>query len=115
MTSSGKVDREALRALDLGEPERDATADPPRPGLKADLARIWAEVLGRPVGRSEHFFDLGGNSLVAAQIAARARSALRLELPPALVLEATTVADLASRLGSRQVRATLPPLVSRRA
>ena len=113
LTSGGKVDREALRALPTRDTEHDASADPPRPGIEADLARIWTEVLGRPVGRSEVFFDLGGDSLAAAQIAARARSTLRLELNPRHVLEAATVADLARRLAGAERRAALPPLLAR--
>jgi amino acid adenylation domain-containing protein len=114
LTSGGKVDREALRALPARDSEGDAFADPPRPGVEADLARIWAEVLGRPVGRSDVFLDLGGDSLTAAQIAARARSTLRLELNPRHVLEAATVADLARRLAGAERRATLPPILARR-
>jgi phthiocerol/phenolphthiocerol synthesis type-I polyketide synthase E len=46
-----------------------AIAAPGRDGLEARVAAIWCKVLGREqVGAGENFFDLGGHSLLLAQV-----------------------------------------------
>src|SRR5262249_20461884 len=73
-TANGKIDRRALPSLlkewapvrSLGRPA----------GTRAELAlcSIWSEVLGVPtVGLEDNFFALGGDSILAIQVIARAR------------------------------------------
>jgi len=66
----GKVDRAAL-----SEPERGvvAAADvAPRTGLEADLAAVYADLLGiETPSMVADFFDLGGDSLLATKVVAR--------------------------------------------
>ncbi|MEV4440247.1 amino acid adenylation domain-containing protein, partial [Streptomyces sp. NPDC049577] len=73
LTANGKVDRAALPAPDLG-----GTGDgrPPATEEEALLCALFADVLGvgRP-GTDESFFDLGGDSITAIQLASRAREA----------------------------------------
>ncbi|NKY31452.1 condensation domain-containing protein, partial [Nocardia gamkensis] len=66
------------------------------------VAGVFAALLvpeedGR-VGADDDFFELGGNSLLAAQAAARIGSALDVRVPVQLLFEATTVAGLAARV-----------------
>ncbi|SDI11974.1 pyochelin synthetase [Actinokineospora alba] len=75
LTANGKVDRKRLLdsmaapTVSTGEP-----AEPPHPGVEQDLARLWADVLGGPVpSRTTGFFDVGGNSLLAAQFVGQVR------------------------------------------
>ena len=73
LTPNGKVDRRALPA-----PETTATAEWREPATEAEkaLARIWQEVLRVPkVGAEDHFFQLGGDSILAIQVVTRAREA----------------------------------------
>ncbi|MGW4488941.1 non-ribosomal peptide synthase/polyketide synthase [Amycolatopsis sp. NPDC004368] len=71
LTPSGKLDRRALPAPEF-EAGDDAAATP-REEVLADLV---AGVLGLPrVGVRDDFFRLGGDSIVAMQLVARARSA----------------------------------------
>jgi hypothetical protein len=71
----------------------------PQTATEAQLARIWAEVLGLDeVGVHDHFLELGGHSLLAMQIAARVRVTWRLDLPVRSLLEAPTVAQMATQL-----------------
>ncbi len=73
LTTNGKIDRTALP-----EPVF-ASAEPgraPRTPVETVLARLFAEVLRlESVGVDESFFDLGGDSIVAIQLVARARAA----------------------------------------
>ncbi|HEU0079610.1 MAG TPA: condensation domain-containing protein, partial [Longimicrobiaceae bacterium] len=63
------------------------------------LAGIWAEVLEvERVGARDHFFELGGDSLAAMRVAARARAAFDVELPLRALFEAPTLAALAERV-----------------
>ncbi|HEY6827257.1 MAG TPA: condensation domain-containing protein, partial [Gemmatimonadaceae bacterium] len=66
------------------------------------LARIWSAVLGVDlVGARDNFFDLGGHSLRATQIASRIRDEFGVELPLAELFERTTIADLARAVEAR--------------
>lgn len=63
--------------------------------VEAVLASVWRDVFnGREIGRHDNFFDLGGDSIISLQIAARSRSA-GFDVTPRQVLEAQTVAALA--------------------
>ncbi|GHF37174.1 hypothetical protein GCM10018790_13500 [Kitasatospora xanthocidica] len=98
LSASGKVDRAALPA-----PVRPA-ADPagqvaPRTPLEETLARVWAEILQvERVGAEDDFFDLGGDSIRAVQIAFRIKRELGLALKPVDVQLHPTVAELAHHL-----------------
>ncbi|MFL6386305.1 MAG: amino acid adenylation domain-containing protein [Terriglobales bacterium] len=73
-TASGKIDRRALPSL--GEGEASASRTERSVGTRAEsaLCRIWSEVLGVPnVGVRDNFFALGGDSIIAIQVIARAR------------------------------------------
>jgi pyochelin synthetase len=77
LTENGKVDRNALRSW-LAETSAEhrvaAEGEEPREGLERRLAEVWTELLGSPVrGREQSFFELGGDSLLAAQLAGRVR------------------------------------------
>ncbi|MGW0601592.1 amino acid adenylation domain-containing protein [Streptomyces sp. NPDC002776] len=93
----GKTDR---RALPDPRPPRSADAgfEPPRTDTERMLARVWSEVLGvQRIGRHDDFFrTLGGDSVLAMQVAARARAALGAPLPPGALFRAPTLAALAT-------------------
>jgi FkbH-like protein len=59
---------------------------PPRTPTEEKLAAIWAEVLGlERVGMRDTFLELGGNSLLGAQVLARIREAFGWEPPLSLL------------------------------
>lgn len=67
LTPNGKVDRKALPAPQAVAPVADSA--PPAEGVEAQIAAIWARVLGVPrVGPQDNFFALGGHSLLAVQV-----------------------------------------------
>ncbi|MEV0250499.1 non-ribosomal peptide synthase/polyketide synthase, partial [Nocardia sp. NPDC050712] len=92
LTVNGKLDRKALP-----EPEFEAQAfRTPSTPIEQVVARVYAEVLGaEPVGADDDFFALGGNSLLATQVAARVGAALETRVPVRALFEASTVAGLA--------------------
>lgn len=96
LTPSGKVDRKLLPPPVLMRREESVR---PRGETEAAIAAIWREVLGvDDIGIHENFFDLGGDSIVALQIAAKARDA-GLPLSPAVLFRLHTIAELANEVG----------------
>jgi amino acid adenylation domain-containing protein len=69
LTTSGKIDRQALantrgKGLNTG-----AVYAPPRDDLEKKLVEIWKNALGiQKIGIFDNFFDLGGNSITAVQV-----------------------------------------------
>ncbi|MEO1373454.1 MAG: amino acid adenylation domain-containing protein, partial [Cyanobacteria bacterium J06635_10] len=82
LTPNGKVDKKALREIDLQNSESNANFVAPRTIEEELLVQIWSEVLGvEQVGIYDNFFALGGDSLRAVQVLAKAdKSGLKLSL-----------------------------------
>lgn len=96
-TSSGKVDRLALPAVALAP--ATAVGAPPQGPREELVAAVWREVLEvAVVDRRDDFFDLGGHSLLSTQVLNRLRRRVGVDLPLALVLEHSVLADLAAAL-----------------
>jgi amino acid adenylation domain-containing protein len=112
----GKIDRRALVEMAAEAPPAATGAEPagrpPRTPLEEILAGIWADVLHlapEAIGPEDHFFDLGGNSLATARVAARVREVCGVEVPLRRLFEAPTVAGLAAEVEAAR-RAGLAPL-----
>jgi aspartate racemase len=113
LTPSGKVDRNALQAPDRVEAELDDGSTAPRDPLEAQLAALWAEVLGvREVGVRDNFFDLGGSSLLAIRLLSRIEGRLGVALPLSALFFAATVEELAGLLRARAEGPGMSPLVA---
>ncbi|MBF6167051.1 amino acid adenylation domain-containing protein [Streptomyces gardneri] len=100
LTPVGKLDRAALPEPALTTRRFRAPATP----TERVVADIFAALLlphpgAGQVGANDDFFELGGNSLIATQAAARLGTALGVRVPVALLFEAPAVAKLAERLG----------------
>jgi hypothetical protein len=94
LSPNGKLDRARLPAQPLAS-VRDSEPRPPDGAAEETLVRIWSEVLGLDqIGVEDDFYDLGGNSLRAVTVLARARDA-GLSVPIALLLGKHTIRDLA--------------------
>ncbi|MGW1606865.1 amino acid adenylation domain-containing protein, partial [Streptomyces eurythermus] len=108
LTPQHKIDRRALPA-----PERAVAAGrvAPRTERERVLAAIWAEVLGvDAVGVTDDFFDLGGESLLAARVLARIRDELGVRLTLRDVFTARTVAALAPLLADPSATVAPEPI-----
>jgi len=97
VNANGKVDRDALRPPD---PTAAAVAwTPPSNPLEQQLIEIWETVLDiRPIGTRDDFFDLGGDSLLAAAVMAAIQETCGQALSPAALFDAPTVAELAGEI-----------------
>ena len=97
LTENGKVDRKALPPPDFTRPAARACVAPRNP-IEETLATIWGAVLGVPqVGVHDHFFELGGDSILSIQVIARARAA-GIRLTPRDLAQRPTIAELAAGL-----------------
>jgi amino acid adenylation domain-containing protein len=101
VTATGKCDKEALPAPSLENllPELSALA-PDRQnhqsGTESRIAQLVSGLMdGRPVGREDNFFLIGGHSMLAAQLLARVRENLAVSLNLRQLFEAPTIASLA--------------------
>ena len=101
LTPNGKVDRRALPAPLTAEASSAEAI--PRSALERSIAGIWKEVLQvGTVGLNDNFFDLGGHSLLAAQVHARLRESLGLEVAMVDLFRHPTVSALARFLAPRE-------------
>ena len=94
VTANGKIDRKALPPPKPGPQEKQfiAASTP----VEVELSRIWAAVLGLElVGIADNFFQLGGDSILAIQIIARANQA-GMNLEPRQIFQHQTIAELAA-------------------
>ena len=124
-TSSGKIQRHLCRAefqrqrfaplasdlLSLHEsPEVQATAT--TSPLHQHIAAAMSDVLAlEAVDMHENFFQLGGQSLLATQLASRLRETLDIDVPLRLIFEAPTAAELARRLAGELSDNRMAPVI----
>ncbi|MFD7711537.1 amino acid adenylation domain-containing protein, partial [Streptomyces sp. NPDC059786] len=108
LTPQHKIDRDALPA-----PARTAAQGQvaPRTPEERVLADVLADVLGAgTVGVLDDFFDLGGDSILAARALSRIREDLGVRLSIRDVFTARTVAALARLLGDPSAAAPEEPI-----
>ena len=109
LTASGKTDRKALPAPDCQQPELDGQFMPPQTELERKIASVWQKVLGlERVSIDEHFFDLGGHSLLLVQVHGALRETLQTEFPIVTLFEHPTVGSLAAHLSQLDSPAPKP-------
>lgn len=104
LTPNGKIDRSALPAVAV---ERGDL--PPITPTERRVASIWADVLGvSRVGRKDHFFEMGGQSLKAMRVLARIYQECGVELPMRHLFRYPVLQDLAALLDDLQGSAYRP-------
>lgn len=116
---TGKVQRIGLAAKlgvmlpNQGQIEDKAGYTAPRTPLEAELARIWAQVLGiERVGIHNDFFDLGGHSLQAVSLFVQIEKVFGKNLPLPTLFQAPTIEQLASVLCQEGWSPSWSPLVA---
>lgn len=69
-TVNGKIDRKKLSELKSTENPNTSNFSKPRNEVERKLAMIWESILEiEQVGREDHFFELGGSSILAQKMA----------------------------------------------
>jgi acyl-CoA synthetase (AMP-forming)/AMP-acid ligase II len=114
-TPSGKMRRQACRALFLGgklatayqwhgeSSERIRPLAPPRLPEEQVIADLFVEILQvRQVGIFDSFFELGGHSVLVGALKSGIRERLQVDLPWRTLFEKPTVAELAVEVAKLQ-------------
>ena len=99
LTPNGKIDHKSLPPPQIGSLESTKGYVPPRTQVEQVVARIWAEVLKlERVSVLDNFFEIGGHSLSATQVASRIQRALSIDLPLRRMFDAPTVESLSAAI-----------------
>jgi natural product biosynthesis luciferase-like monooxygenase protein len=98
LTPNGKINYNALP-----EPAPDHTSQndyvAPESQLALQVAEIWSDVLKIPqIGMNDNFFDLGGHSLTAVQVAHRIRQLLDIDFSLQTIFTASTLAGMIEKI-----------------
>jgi len=114
VTANGKLNRRALPAPDNRRPELAGVYVPAIGKTEQRLCELFADVLGLDqVGRNDHFFELGGNSLLAVRTVTRMHGELGTSVPTiAAFFGAPTPAALAAMIDHGGARAALASRLS---
>jgi hypothetical protein len=103
LTTSGKIDRKSLPAPDSQAPVDGREYAAPRGSLERSIAAIWQQVLKlEKVSVKDNFFDIGGHSLLLAQVHSRLRDTIKGDLPLLTLLEYPTISSLSAHLSRGQ-------------
>ena len=106
--SNGKVDRRALPEPAL--PARQSAEAVELSPLEARIGVLWCETLGiAAVGPDDDFFAIGGDSILALQIIAKARPA-GIALTPRLFFDQRTLRAIAAELPDEAQAPTRNPM-----
>lgn len=96
LTPNGKVDRKTLVQM-RGKPSHHPTPRAlPKNNLHRQLISIWERHLDlQGIGIDDHYFDLGGHSILALQLFTDIESLTGIRLPLASLFKAPTIRELA--------------------
>ncbi|MGQ4599010.1 amino acid adenylation domain-containing protein [Nocardia sp. R6R-6] len=109
LNANGKIDRKALPTPATGVRPIRPVAEP-RTEVERVLAGIFAEVLDTEIGVEDSFFEMGGNSLIAARAVARINAALGTALSIRDLFEASSISGLTQRFAMQTADTSSPRL-----
>ncbi|MGW4633966.1 amino acid adenylation domain-containing protein [Nocardia sp. NPDC004415] len=112
LTPVGKLDRRALPEPVLEHAEFRAPTTPVEQIVAGTFAQVLDLAEDATLGLDDDFFALGGNSLLATQVAARLGAALDTDFPVRLLFEVPSVGALAQRLTETAGAGARPALVA---
>ena len=100
LTQNGKLDRRALPVPTVSRGDSDKPFIAPRNHNEQVIADVWKAVLRVDrVSVDDHFFELGGDSILSIQVIARCRQQ-GLKLTPRDLFSRPTIAQLAEAVGT---------------
>lgn len=110
-TPTGKLDKgQLLESIDQPHQAQptESTDDP----LEVYLSELWKRTLRLPsVSATDDFFELGGDSLAAAQVMAAIELDCGVRLPMALLLQGATIRQVATAIREGDTRSLWFPIV----
>jgi len=121
LTKDLKVDYQRLPHPGQQRPSLPNDYVAPQTVLEQRIVQIWSEVLEIfPVGVTDSFFDLGGDSLRAARIVSRVIKQFQMQVPLELLFQSPTIAAMAAVItenplnqsGAKQLESILDELES---
>jgi amino acid adenylation domain-containing protein len=99
LTPAGKIDRRMLPEPDNRRDSAETLSLAPRTAMERAIAALWQETLNlKTVGINDNFFDLGGHSLLMAQIHSRLYEVVGREVSIIDLFKYPTVSSLAEHL-----------------
>ena len=103
LTANGKVDTKALPKVDLSSQQTHNSFIAPKTPFEQAAADIWQQVLGRSkISTQDNFFDLGGDSIMAVQIAAKLNQS-GINISPGQLFKHPTIAELSAVLNLKDI------------
>ncbi len=109
LSPNGKIDRQQLRRIQAENPTVFQQPSNPKEQL---ILMIWQSILGRQNIRvTDHFFEVGGNSLLAIQFITRVNAELNAGLKLKHIFKHPTIEDLAQQFSIGAVKSPIPPIV----
>jgi acyl carrier protein len=103
LTPNGKLDYRALPAPETLRPELEAAYVAPKTDIERQIAIVWQEILGlQKVGLDDNFFDLGGNSLLLAQVHSKFQELFEKSIPIVEMFGNPTISALTKYLDAAQ-------------
>lgn len=104
LTPNGKIDRKALPVPEHIRPQMSTNYTAPSDMTEETITKIWQEVLHMDrIGVNDNFFDIGGHSLLLAQVRSKITKAINKEISMMDLFRYPTISTLSGFLqaGSR--------------
>ncbi|MEO8486103.1 MAG: amino acid adenylation domain-containing protein [Betaproteobacteria bacterium] len=114
LNASGKIDRRALPRVGALERARPGVRVAPRGSLEAAIALLWQRLLDvEVVDVHDHFFEIGGHSLLAARFVDAFEQDTGIRVPITTLFSHDTVEGLAHRITLGITEGEVPVLALR--
>jgi acyl carrier protein len=101
LDESGKIDPQSLDANLSGTIAETLTG--PETDLESQLRSIWEDLLQiKPIALTDGFFDLGGDSLLAALLVTQIKARFDQNITPDTLIECPAIKSLAARIMTKE-------------
>jgi amino acid adenylation domain-containing protein len=103
LSPNGKVDRKKLPPFEAAPARTAERSTAPKTEAQQIVAEVWEKVLGtREIGLDDNFFEVGGNSLLIAEVESELKPRFRTYFTTTDLFEHPTVRTIAARLAGAE-------------
>ncbi|HXV75889.1 MAG TPA: thioesterase domain-containing protein, partial [Candidatus Polarisedimenticolaceae bacterium] len=99
---NGKIDRARLAEIEAPPEPAVASAGLAQSATARELACLWDELLDRPAGPDDDFFEAGGDSLALLQLMVAIEHRFGVRFPLNVILDCPSIRSLAARIDARR-------------